>query len=92
MQGTDINNKYIDIIVSIRDDTNNPESVLLNKVPIGKYTVTELTGWSWEYDKNVDPQNVSVTEDLPGEVTFTNTPDPSNWLNGETVNENQFNP
>ena len=90
VQGTDTNNKHIDIIVSIQDDTNNPESVLLNNVPIGKYTVTELTDWSWEFTANTEELTVTVEKDKTAEVSFTNTPNPSDWLSGETVNENQF--
>jgi uncharacterized repeat protein (TIGR02543 family) len=90
VQGTDTNNKHIDIIVSIQDDTNNPESVLLNNVPIGKYTVTELTDWSWEFTANTEELTVTVEKDKTAEVSFTNTPNPSNWLSGETVSENQF--
>lgn len=92
VKGKDHNNKHIDIIVSITDASPNVDTVLLNKVPIGNYTVTELTDWSWEYTANAKNLTVTVEEDKTANVTFTNTPKPSNWLNGETVNENQFNP
>lgn len=45
----------VDIIVSINitanDTTNNVgnDSVRITNIPIGFYTVTELTDWSWEY-------------------------------------------
>ena len=90
VQGTDTNNKHIDIIVSITDASPNVDTVLLNKVPIGNYTVTELTEWSWEFTANTENRTVTVLEGTTAEVSFTNTPNPSNWLNGETVNENQF--
>ena len=92
VKGKDHNNKHIDIIVSITDASPNVDTVLLNKVPIGNYTVTELTDWSWEYTTGTEECTAIVEKDKPTEVSFTNTPDPSNWLNGETVNENQFNP
>ncbi len=90
VKGNDHNNKHIDIIVSIQGNTTSPETVLLNNVPIGEYTVTELTDWSWEFTANTEVRTVTVLEGTTAEVSFTNTPDPSNWLNGETVNENQF--
>ena len=102
MKGKDHNNEHIDIIVSITDASPNVDTVLLNKVPIGNYTVTELTDWSWEYETasdSSDKQDVTVIEDDPETeehettaVTFTNNSTPSNWLSDETVNENQFNP
>lgn len=90
---------YIDIVVSIQ----GPGTIVLEKVPVGTYTVTELANWSWEYTCSaVTATGLTITGltngaqftlgETGGTVTFTNTPDPSNWLNGETVNENQFNP
>ena len=79
---------YIDTVISIQ----GTGSVTIEGVPVGSYTITELTDWSWE--NTVASGNESQTIDVESTttVTFTNTPDPSNWLNGETVNENQFNP
>ncbi len=36
---------YIDIVVSIQGNG----SVVLESLPVGEYTITELTDWSWEY-------------------------------------------
>ncbi|MBR5264356.1 MAG: hypothetical protein IKV50_06655, partial [Clostridia bacterium] len=88
---------YIDIVVSIQ----GPGTIVLEKVPVGTYTVTELTDWSWEYTCSaVTATGLTITGltngaqftlgETGGTVTFTNTPNPSNWLSGETVNENQF--
>lgn len=88
---------YIDIVVSIQ----GPGTIVLEKVPVGTYTVTELTGWSWEYTCSaVTATGLTITGltngaqftlgETGGTVTFTNTPKPSNWLSDETVNENQF--
>lgn len=88
---------YIDIVVSIQ----GPGTIVLEKVPIGTYTVTELTNWSWEYTCSaVTATGLTITGltngaqftlgETGGTVTFTNTPKPSNWLTDETVNENQF--
>lgn len=92
VKGKDHNNKHIDIIVSITDASPNVDTVLLNKVPIGNYTVTELTDWSWEYTTGTEECTAIVEKGTTTVVSFTNKSTPSNWLNGETVNENQFNP
>ncbi len=90
VEGKDHNNKHIDIIVSITDAPPNVDTVLLNKVPIGNYTVTELTDWSWEYTTGTEECTAIVEKDTTTEVSFTNNSTPSNWLSDETVNENQF--
>ncbi|MBQ8325239.1 MAG: InlB B-repeat-containing protein [Clostridia bacterium] len=92
VKGKDHNNEHIDIIVSITDASPNVDTVLLNKVPIGNYTVTELTDWSWEYTTGAEECTAIVEKDTITEVSFTNNSKPSNWLSDETVNENQFNP
>lgn len=90
VKGKDHNNEHIDIIVSITDASPNVDTVLLNKVPIGNYTVTELTDWSWEYTTGTEECTAIVEKDETTEVSFTNNSTPSNWLSDETVNENQF--
>ena len=80
---------YIDFIVSIQ----GTGSVVIEYIPQATYTITELTDWSFEY-KPADGDDIVKTitlEASPGEVTFTNKPENSNWLNGETHEENVFN-
>ena len=87
----DTNNKHIDTIVSIQENTNSPETVLLKDVPIGDYSITELTGWSWEFATATSQKEVVVKEGELTEVNFESTNAPSNWLSDETVVENHFN-
>ncbi len=91
VKGLDTNNKHIDTIVSIQENTNSPETVLLKDVPIGDYSITELTGWSWEFATATSQKEVVVEEGKRAEVNFESTNDPSNWLSDETVDENHFN-
>ncbi len=89
VKGQNTRNEYIDVIVSVTGEN----SVTLKDLPIGDYVVTELADWSWEYsisDAN-KTQNVVIIQDATTSVTFANTDNNPNWLNGEAVNENQFN-
>jgi hypothetical protein len=80
--------EYIDLTVAI----HGAGSLVIKDLPVGTYTVTELTDWSWQYTAGQDKVTITVTEEGPNEVTFTNTANPSNWLTDETHNENQFKP
>ena len=57
-------------------------SQTLYELPIGAYTVSENTGWSWRYaaDNGVA---ASLTAASPnGSITCTNTKTNDYWLNG----------
>ncbi len=89
--------EYIDLYVS----RTGAGSIKINELPIGEYTVEEITAWSWEYG-NVTYKvgdgaatsgsvisEINVTTSGVT-VTFTNTSAPSNWLESETVADNKF--
>lgn len=54
-------------------------SVTIKGLPVGSYTVTEDTKWTWQYTPEEVTQNV-VINGTTAEVTFTNTYSKSNWL------------
>lgn len=86
--GQDPRNSYVNTIVSVQGEG----SVIITNLPIGNYDITELTGWSWEYSTtNASLTDVLVEADTQTNVTFTNTDNDPNWLNGEASNENVFN-
>lgn len=65
--------EYIDMIVSL----NGADQVLLESVPVGYYTITLLTQWSWEYScsgvraENVYGENGPIQMESDGNtVTF----------------------
>lgn len=87
IKGKDNNNKHIDLIISI--EGNGTEDVL--NVPIGDYTVTELTEWSWDYTATNASQNIAVAEGKKSDLTFDNTDQNPNWLYGEASLDNLFN-
>ena len=66
----------------------NGSKTLVN-LPVGKYTVREDTSWSWRYtpdeiSKEVEPSGASAT------VTFENTRDEVQWLDGNSYAKNSF--
>jgi len=81
-------NSYIDLTVVI---TGNGSAVIDN-LPIGDYTVTELTAWSWEYTPDSESKPITVvTDEALNKLTFTNTYQESDWLSGESgVADNDF--
>lgn len=76
----------IDLTVAV---TGNG-TVTVNLLPIGKYTVTELTDWSWKYN-TVSDQTVEVEEGQVKNVTFENSSKDLTWLGGESSVDNKFN-
>lgn len=48
-------------------------------LPMGSYTITEDTGWSWQYRPTADTQTITVSE-TSRTVTFENETAPTNWL------------
>ncbi len=85
---------HIDMIVTITDSG----SKILNKLPIGSYTVTEMESWSWtsEVPRNEAgelmypiEQNVTVKESTPEstpvEILFGDCNISSDWLTGEDI-------
>lgn len=89
----------VDMYVTAKAGADN--AVLINELPVGSYTVTEQTDWSWRYGTvtSVSPDNakgmesVNVTIDNPAqteEVTFTNTKDNHLWLDAEDAEHNEL--
>ena len=92
--GTDAYTNGIDLTVTIK---GAPNSIVINDLPVGTYTVTEVTAWSSRYtpDGN-NPREVqlvapaNITEALENTVTFTNTMNKKQWLDGNGYTENVF--
>lgn len=64
-------------------------TAMISGLPIGKYSVTEDTSWSWRYTASVSPASVELSSTNPSStVTVTNTKGNSGWLGGEAYAQN----
>lgn len=89
----DATNRYsgqVDITVVVQEDGE----AIVTGLPVGNYTVTEQTDWSWRYMPKNNSQEVTLSKDTTtsGEVEFANDRTKDKWLNGNAYTENIFNP
>lgn len=54
----------------------------LVELPIGTYTISENTGWSWRYSANNGGSAALTTQNPTGNITCVNTKNNNQWLNG----------
>ena len=97
VQSTDLDNKSLDAI-SFEVTVRGNESVVIEKVPFGIYTVTEQEGWSWRYEvadrqlvsQTVDVHSSETTEtfsfvnQIDAAVAYDNEQQSSLWLDGNS--------
>lgn len=51
-------------------------------LPIGTYTISENTGWSWRYSANNGGSAALTAQNPTGSIACTNTKNNNQWLNG----------
>jgi len=88
---------YVTIHPETPEGDDGYGSVTIKQLEAGKYTVRELDNWSWAYTAVKSATEESATEKsatiIGGDqqqVYFTNKDKETNWLRGETANENHF--
>lgn len=54
----------------------------LVELPIGTYTISENTGWSWRYSANNGGSAALTAQNPTGSIACTNTKKNNQWLNG----------
>lgn len=54
----------------------------LVELPIGTYTISENTGWSWRYSANNGGSAALTAQNPTGGIACTNTKNNNQWLNG----------
>lgn len=84
--GKNTNNKHINLTVTI----NGSGSLTIENLPIGEYTVTELTDWSYQYTADLTAQTVETVENVSKTCQFKNTYKGSDWLGDEDYEDNEF--
>ena len=70
---------------------NGSGSVKIYDLPMGTYTVTEDTEWSWRYtaDKSTDSATLTL-DDYDATVNFANTYRQDKWLDVSAIMQNVF--
>lgn len=103
VKGTDENTERIDIDVVVKIKNGETSgSVVLKALPIGSYTITEDTGWSWRYECNGvgftgatgsntgAAASCTLVGGVSNAVTFTNSWLHAQWLSFTTSVRNIF--
>lgn len=59
-------------------------------LPVGEYTVTENTAWSWRYTPDSASQTITITPEGANTLTFANTRTGGKWIGGDNYTVNRF--
>ena len=95
IKGTDGNTKNIDLRVTIHGYVmgDHVPNVTVADLPVGSYTVTEESDWSWRYQPTNGEQTITLDPDGAKNVlTFENERKDGQWLSGDAYNNNLYNP
>ena len=72
----------INLYVTVIGDS----SETITKLPVGNYTVTEITDWSWRYENQNNEINIPLEyNDGSNEIVFSNIRMHNKWLDGNAV-------
>lgn len=86
VKGTDENTEDIDLTVTVHGNGKTT----ITDLPVGRYTVSELTGWSWRYTPDSGAaREIDLTADGQT-LEFENRRTDGNWLNGDNFKVNLF--
>lgn len=69
-------NKYSEVTI----EGNGTQTLV--ELPVGTYTISENTGWSWRYTPSYSDDAVLTAQTPTGSITCTNTIENHQWLNG----------
>ena len=77
----------IDLTVAVAGGS----SVTVTKLPVGSYTVSEMTDWSWRYENAEAVREITATYgNGTNEIVYDNSRENGKWLDGNASNDNQF--
>lgn len=85
IQGIEDTTEEIDLTVTVHGNGKTT----ITDLPVGKYRVTEMTGWSWRYTPAEKAQEITL--DVDGTtLPFANQRTKNNWLDGDSFRVNLF--
>lgn len=88
VKGVDENNSNIELTVTIHGNSE----VTVTGLPLGNYSITEKSNWSWRYQPEQETQLKTLTANVADNtVTFNNTRVKDKWLDGDNYKVNAFN-
>ena len=95
ISGGNANQKVnMDVVIDLADIRagGGTASVTIENVPLGTYTITEDTSWSWRYTcTSGATESVMLNADiLTGTAAFTNRYDTNTWLTDSDSADNRF--
>ena len=76
----------IDLTVTI----HGKGQAVIADLPIGSYTVIEQVNWSWRYIPKSVEQKITLASGGDNTVSFVNTREKVNWLDGNAFHDNVF--
>ena len=87
-KGANLNQTFVFTVKNEANETistivlKNGETKTIKGLPVGIYTVTEDTAWSWQYKPTINDQQVTTDNIQNGvaDVTFENKNKGTNWL------------
>lgn len=87
----DTNTEGIDLTVTVICDGKAEGKTTITKLPVGEYTITEMTNWSWRYENGKAEQELTLKYSEEGTtITYENTREHVKWLDGNDVKTNKF--
>lgn len=87
----DTNTEGIDLTVTVICDGKAEGKTTITKLPVGEYTITEMTNWSWRYENGKVEQELTLKYSEEGTtITYENTREHVKWLDGNDVKTNKF--
>ena len=85
IQGIEAKTEEINLTVTVHGNVKTT----ITDLPVGKYRVTEMTGWSWRYAPAGNAQEITL--DVDGTtLPFANQRTENNWLDGDSFSVNLF--
>ena len=86
-----VGNKYAENVKDMKVTVQKDGQVTISGLPVGTYTVTEDTNWSWRYttDDATDTATLS-SSNVNGATAITNTLHNEKWLSGSSIAENTW--
>ena len=76
--------------MTVTVDKDSGWKAVINNLPVGKYTVTEDTNWSWRYTPDSTSKEITLIVKTDNTVTFENSKSNDHWLDSNTSVDNVF--